>query len=253
MTTSATRFLNLPVMENIDPPNFQSTQPFPWANPQGFIREDAYQELLNNMPALETFTPSFGKQRKSGQASHDRYILDYEEGVELPGPWQELVDELLGDTYRSFICRLLDVSKIRFRLHWHYTPRGAEVGPHCDAKGKLGSQIFYLNTEADWDPTWGGETVILDDHGRFPTYSNPQFEEFDEQFPAQTMNNRSILFGRRGNSWHGVKQINCPEGAHRKVFIVVFEEHRPWKTAVKKISRLFGRSSKKARKEALTF
>jgi hypothetical protein len=240
-------------MDSIDPQEFQATQPFPFTNPQGFIKEDAYQELMDNMPALETFTPSFGKQRKSGQASHDRYILDYEEGVDIPAPWQGLVDELLSDVYRQFVCRLLGVSRVRFRLHWHYTPRGAEVGPHCDSKGKIGSQIFYLNTEEDWDPAWGGETVVLDDHGRFPTYSNPRFEDFDEQYPALTMNNRSFLFGRKGNSWHGVKRIDCPEGAHRKVLIVVFEEYRPFKIASKKIAQLFGGDSKKARKEELTF
>jgi hypothetical protein len=173
MSTIATRFLNQEVMDSIDPKAFQATEPFPFINPQGFIRDDAFQELLANMPALETFTPSFGKERKSGQASHDRYILDYEKGVDIPAPWQAFVDELLSDVYRGFVCRLLGVSRVRFRLHWHYTPRGAEVGPHCDSKGKIGSQIFYLNTEEDWDPAWGGETVVLDDHGRFPTYSNP--------------------------------------------------------------------------------
>jgi hypothetical protein len=67
------------------------------------------------------------------------------------------------------------------------------------------------------------------------------------------MNNRSFLFGRQGNSWHGVKRRKCPEGAHRKVLIVVFEEYRPLKIAAKKIGRLFKGGSKKARKEELTF
>jgi len=88
MNTAATRFLNLELMDSIEPKAFQTTDPFPWINPQGFVNAGAYQELLDNMPALETFTPSFGKQRKSGQASHDRYILDYEKGVALPAPWQ---------------------------------------------------------------------------------------------------------------------------------------------------------------------
>ncbi len=253
MTTSATRFLNLEVMNSIDPQEFQSTLPFPHVNPQGFIKDDAFRELLDNLPKLETFTPSFGVKRKSGQACHDRYILDYEEGVELPAPWQAFVDEILSDTYRSFVCRLLGVSKVRFRLHWHYTPRGAEVGPHVDSKVKIGSQIFYLNSEQDWDPAWGGETVVLDDHGRFPTYSNPKFEDFDEQYPAKTMNNRSFVFGRKGDSWHGVKRIDCPEGAHRKVLIVVFEEYRPFKIATKKVTQVLTGDAKKARKEVLTF
>ena len=135
----------------------------------------------------------------------------------------------MSDSYRGFVSKLLGIPKVRFCFHWHYTPAGAEVGPHCDSKRKLGSQIFYLNTEQDWNPEWGGETVILDDKGKFETYSNPGWEDFDQEWPAQTMDNRSIIFGRRGNSWHGVRPINCPEGKFRKVFIVVFEENRPLK------------------------
>ncbi len=253
MTQTASRYLNLELMNNFDEREFQGKQPFPWVNPQGFFNPDRYQELLDTMPPLESFTPSFGKQRKSGQASHDRYILDYEAGIELPGPWAQLMEEMLSDTYRNFICRLLKVSSVRFRFHWHYTPAGAEVGPHCDSKGKIGSQIFYLNTPDDWDPAWGGETVILDDLGRFPTYSAPQFDEFDQQWPARTMDNRCILFGRRGNSWHGVKRIQCPEGKHRKVFIVVFEEHKPIKVFFKKLGRLLTGKPLVSEKERLTF
>jgi hypothetical protein len=30
-----------------------------------------------------------------------------------------------------------------------------------------------------------------------------------------------LLFRRRGNSWHGVREIHCPGDELRKVFIVV--------------------------------
>jgi len=33
---------------------------------------------------------------------------------------------------------------------------GCAVSPHCDAVRKLATHIFYFNTEADWDPGWGG-------------------------------------------------------------------------------------------------
>ena len=38
------------------------------------------------------------------------------------------------------------------------------------------------------------------------------------------MGNRSFLFVRQEKSWHGVKEIRCPEGAYRKVFIVVIND-----------------------------
>ena len=36
-----------------------------------------------------------------------------------------------------------------------------------------------LQTEDDWQVGWGGETVVLDDNGRFPTDSAPDFDDFD--------------------------------------------------------------------------
>jgi hypothetical protein len=246
-------YLNSTVLDAINPLEFQAQQPFPWVNPQFFIQQDRYRELLDNVPDISQFRAFFDKQRKHGQASHDRYVLDYERGMELDPQWREFVEELCDDSYRSFVCRLLNVRQVRFRFHWHFTPTGGEVSPHCDSKAKIGSQIFYLNTEDDWQWEWGGETVILDDKGRIAADNAPAFDEFDAQYPAATQDNRSLLFGRRGNSWHGVRRISCPENFYRKVFIVVFEEHRPLHMAKKKIRRLLTGSKLVTDKERLMY
>ncbi|MDJ0877322.1 MAG: 2OG-Fe(II) oxygenase [Halieaceae bacterium] len=248
-----TRYLNTSALEAISASEFQRKDPFPWVNPQYFISPEHYQELLDNMPDISEFRAFFGKQRKHGQGSHDRYVLDYEDGMTLHPAWQAFVDELRGPVYRDFVCRMLDVSDVRFRFHWHFTPNGGEVTPHCDSKGKIGSQIFYLNTGMDWNPDWGGETVVLDDSGRITPDNAPAFEDFDAEYPAETADNRSLLFGRRGNSWHGVRKINCPEGYYRKVFIVVFEEHRPLKMAAKKFKRLVTGKPLVTHKESLMY
>jgi len=234
---SETNYLNLELMESIDPAAFRAQRPYPWMNPQHFIRPEKFALLLDNLPDVADFRGSFYEGRKHGQASHDRYVLDYTRGMQLPEPWREFAEELCGATYRRFVCSLLDVGDIRFRLHWHYTPAGCEVSPHCDSRGKLGSQIFYLNSGRDWQPEWGGETVILDDEGRFPAASAPAFDEFSAEYPAATADNRSLIFARQGNSWHGVHAVTCPEGYYRKVFIVVFEAHRPARLAFKKLKR----------------
>ena len=246
-------YLNSNVLDAIDAGSFQAQKPFPWVNPQHFIVEDRYCELLGNIPDISNFNAFFGKQRKHGQASHDRYILDYERGMELAPQWRDFVEELCSDRYRRFICGLLNVSHVRFRFHWHFTPSGGEVSPHCDSKGKLGSQILYLNTDEDWQWGWGGETVILDDKGRLTRDSAPSFDDFDAEYPAATKDNRSILFGRRGNSWHGVRRINCPENYYRKVFIVVFEEYRPLRMAFKKTRRLLTGAQQVTKKESLMY
>ena len=172
------------------------------------------------------------------EKSHNRYVLEYQEGLVLPAPWQAFINELRSDLYRSFIKDLLGRGHIRFRFHWHYTPSGCVVSPHCDSSSKLGSHIFYMNSTNDWDPAWGGQTVILSDNGRFNTESSPCFDNFDEEISAETMNNRSLIFGRKSNSWHGVRDIHCPEGTFRKVFIVVFQDANPCKLLLKRGKRL---------------
>lgn len=233
----ATSYLNSQLMDSIAEADFWDQRPFPWINPQGFVHPERFAELLDNLPDISLFHGAFYGERKHGQKSHDRYVLDYADGMTLPRPWQDFIQELRSDIYRDFVCRLLRVRHIRFRFHWHYTPPGCEVSPHCDSRGKAGSQIFYLNTEDNWDPSWGGETVVLDDEGRFPAESAPAFEDFTAEYAAETLDNRSLLFARRGNSWHGVRAVRCPEGQLRKVFIVVFESHRPLRMAIKKARR----------------
>ncbi len=230
-------YLNHDFINRFDPRTFREADPYPWMNPEGMLTDAGYRELVENMPDMSLFTPSFGVQRKYGQQSHERYILEYVDGLDLPACWQAFVDELRGDVYRQFITDLLGRGQFRFRFHWHYTPRACSVSPHCDARGKLGSQIFYLNDD-DWDTAWGGETVILDDKGRFSAQSSPDWEDFDTAVPAETAGNRSLIFGRRGNSWHGVRELTCPDGAYRQVFIVVFEDYRPGKMFLKRAKRL---------------
>ena len=128
-------------------------------------------------------------------------------------------------------------------FHWHYAPASASVSPHCDSPRKLGSHIFYMNDPRDWDPAWGGETVVLDDEGKFATRSAPKWEDFKSATPAVAIGNRSFLFARRGNSWHGVRAIPCPEGKLRKVFIVVVNDR--WKAMRKRLlDRIRGKVSK---------
>jgi hypothetical protein len=179
------------------------------------------------LPPTELFDQRFGEQRKHGQQPHDRLALDYRPDLPLGAPWREFINELSGPTYRKFLERMFGRKALRLILHWHYTPNGCSVSPHCDARRKLGSHIFYFNTEQDWRPEWGGETLILDDGGSFAADSAPKFEDFTRIMSAKAMGNYSLLFMRRERSWHGVKEIHCPPESLRKVFIVVIEDWGP--------------------------
>ena len=229
------RYLNIELMNTIDVDSFRNAQPYPWLNPSGMIQPDMLPSLIEEMPPLEQFTPTFGYERKFGQTSHDRYMLEYCPSLALSAHWREFIDELCSDTYRDFVRRLFEVNNVKFSFQWHFTPRGASVSPHVDSRRKVGTQIFYMNTDNDWRPEWGGQTLILDDHGEFKRDTSPPVENFYACKEAVLGENRSLIFGRGTKSWHAVKALDCPEDKYRKVFIVRYEKARPIKKLRKRV------------------
>src|SRR5262249_24417627 len=144
-----------------------------WINPEGLLTEEGYGRLLASLPDVSLFTSRFGMTRKHGQQSHDRLALEYHDGLGLARPWQEFITELKGAEYQHFLRTLMGTRAFELLFHLHYTPNGCSVSPHYDAHRKLGSHIFYFNTPEDWDSAWGGETLILDDGGRFNSKAAP--------------------------------------------------------------------------------
>jgi hypothetical protein len=217
-------YLDAERLDAIDAPAFQSRSPYPWVNPEGLLSPAGYQRLAETLPDVSRFTPVFGGTRRHGQKFHDRYALEYHAGLAVAEPWRDFVRELQGSAYARFLRRMLDRRFFSLRFHWHYTPNGCSISPHCDSTTKFGSHIFYFNTTADWDPAWGGQTMILDDQRRFHRKSAPALEDFDRAITAETLGNRSLLFARREQSWHGMRAIHCPEHSMRRVFIVVIND-----------------------------
>ncbi len=92
--------------------------------------------------------------------------------------------------------------------------------PHCDARRKLATHIFYFNTETDWQADWGGNILILDDERRFKPHSGHSFDEFKIAANIDPRGNSSLLFQRTDHSWHGVRPLQPPPNVLRKLFIV---------------------------------
>lgn len=216
------QYLDVTKLDAMDADAFNHTKPYPFVNPTGLLTDEGYARLQQQQLDVSVLTPSFGHKRSHGQYSHDRYLLEYEAGLEqVPAAWEEFIAELHGPDYTRFIQRMYRCRSFRLNMHWHYAPRGCSVSPHCDAVHKRGSHIFYLNTKDDWDPSWGGGTLILEDHGRFTVDSAPALDDFDSVITSECVGNVSTLFERRTRSWHGVRELQCPEDKLRKVFIVV--------------------------------
>lgn len=209
-----------------DAASFLSRQPYPWAGLQGVVHEAGFTELCATLPPHAMFDDEIGRQRAYGQASHDRYALQYHPRLDpdLSPAWRAFVGELQGEAYRDFWRRTFGLGvreKFELSMHWHHAPAGASVSPHTDARRKVGSHIFYLNTPEDWDEAWGGQTLVLDDGGRLHPHDKPAEGDLREAARSQILGNRSFIFKRTEHSWHAVDPISCPEGRLRKVFIVV--------------------------------
>jgi hypothetical protein len=202
---------------------FQTQQPYPWVNMQGTLNPERFERLRETLPEVSLFEKKVGVKRAHGQGYHDRYILHHRPGLPLAEPWQEFLKEIQGPGYDSFLRRMLGVGprkRLIQTLEWYYGWQGCGVSPHCDARRKLATHIFYFNTETDWETSWGGDILILDDEGRFNAHSAPAFEDLGVAAALDPRGNGSLLFMRTDHSWHGVRPLQSPPGALRKLFII---------------------------------
>lgn len=247
-TLAPTTFLDPQVLAGLDVDAFLQRSPFPWLNPAGLLSAPAFEQLCEQFPPLSLFERHESRSRHYGQRPHDRYYLAYETSIyhgptagaaapgvarlaDLPLPWQQFLTELqTSESFHQFIRQALGSDRYLMRFAWHVGTGGSEVSPHLDSELKIGTLIFYFNTDANWDPAWGGATLVLGD--RQTKVMNPDFNQFGTIIPTQFLNNRCFLFRNTPEAWHGVEALTCPAGQQRRLFNVVFElpESRPAET-----------------------
>jgi hypothetical protein len=202
---------------------FQAQRPYPWVNIQDTVTPAGFEQLRATLPDFSLFEKKVGVKRAHGQGYHDRAILHYQPGLPLSQPWREFIAEIQGAAYDSFIRRMLAREagkRVILSMEWYYGWQGCGVSPHCDARRKLATHIFYFNTQTDWDAAWGGDILIMDDDGRFQAHSAPEFDELKVAARLDPRGNGSLLFMRTDHSWHGVHPLQSPPGRLRKLFIV---------------------------------
>lgn len=230
-------FINHELLKNFPVAEFRSRRPFPWSNVREFLTPEGFNELRRDFPPLELFEKHQNIERAYGQRPHNRYYLAYETSIyhredhpaggvlnreQLPGAWQQFIEELeTSEAYRDFIKQVLEVPAYSVRYAWHAGFTGSEVSPHVDAAEKFGTHIIYFNTSEDWDPQWGGGTVVLGN--RRTNAMNPDFTEFETVTAAEMLDNCSFLFKNTPEAWHGAPALTCPPGKYRRLFNVIFE------------------------------
>jgi hypothetical protein len=219
-TVASMRFLNPEALDRQSAETFCAQAPYPWAQLESTLTPDGYAWLHATLPDLSVFDRKVGVKRAHGQKPHDRGILHYRPYLHLPPPWTDFIAELHGEAYQNFLRRMLGPRRFLLTMEWYYAWSGCSVSPHCDARRKLATHIFYFSTEEDWQPAWGGDILILDDAGRFRAHSAPDFDDLRVAASLTPRGNRSLFFARTEHSWHGVRPLQCPPGVLRKLFIV---------------------------------
>lgn len=235
------KFLDQNTLNSLSNSDFQSNKPYPWVICKKIFLEDSLALLRSNMPDIGLYTYEDGWKRVGGQKPHVRHGLVYKKGMLIPKPWLSFLDELDGPDYRNFLRRMFGVDKFDLTFYWQLTGTGCGVSPHCDSERKIGSHLFYLNDNSDWNQSWGGATLILDDEGKLKPESNPDLEDLKIVARSESVPNSSLLFARTDHSWHGVRELTCPENISRKLFTVIVYKKKPslFNRLLRKLSRLF--------------
>jgi len=224
-------FLDDDVLDSFSIDDFLAQRPYPWWNLAQVLRPEAFERLCAAFPARSLFE-WHEPERSYGQRPHNRYYLAYQsdqyaayDGLPksaFPEAWQEFFTELeTSPVYNRFIRTCLGRSELNVRYTFHLGVNGSEVSPHRDKGRKVGTHIFYFNTRDDWDPAWGGATLVLD--GRQTDRLDPDFADFASATSVENLGNRSFLFKNTDDAWHGMPPLTCPEGFYRRIFNVIFE------------------------------
>jgi hypothetical protein len=233
-----TTFLDPAVLDSFSVDDFLARRPFPWHDFEHVLLPDAFEALIDDFPSRDLFEWHEGRSGQHYQRPQDRWFLTYsaklppKPGVagpaQLPAVWREFIGELeANETYRKLIEASLGRSDLRMSYNWHLGVQGSEVCPHLDKDSKIGTHIFYLNTERDWDRAWGGATLVLSDRSPAsdPGSDDPDFSDFGATTPVDNLGNHSFFFRNTPDAWHGVKPLTSPEGTFRRLFNVVYESN----------------------------
>ncbi|MDG1940298.1 MAG: 2OG-Fe(II) oxygenase [Paracoccaceae bacterium] len=152
-----------------------NTDPFKYIILNNFVQNDLLNSARDDFPIVP------------GPGSHPPSRLKIEGGFKL------LVEELLGDEFRTIIERKFDVNLEDKPTM--YTVRGfcrAKDGQiHTDSKSKIITVLLYMNDD-DW-PSDEGCLRLLNSGKSLEDY-------FDEVKPK---GGTILIFKRSNNSWHG--------------------------------------------------
>jgi SM-20-related protein len=207
-----------------------NTTPYQWKLIKNTFSSKEYAQNLRDTFPKEGFKHF---QRNVGNKCHDFYgrclVDSYVENASaikidsLPNIWNELIGELLSDTYRISMSRVNEVSLNGLKIEitcWRHL-YGCFIAPHTDKPEKVLSHLFYFNEE-NWKPSDGGCLRIL---------RNSDIENYTAEILPSV--DTSVCFVRSDSSWHGTKPICNPNKTRLALQVVFFKENMRYTTGYK--------------------
>src|SRR5688572_2799846 len=89
-------FLNTSVLSAISAKAFQEIKPYPFLEIEGILTRDGHHALIRDLPDPTIFSQVFGRRRRYGQRSHDRFVLQYHPLRSIPDLWRDFIGQLHG-------------------------------------------------------------------------------------------------------------------------------------------------------------
>jgi len=190
--------------------------PFRWGLIQDALPEAYALELAKEFPRTGF---QYRKHKQGRFCRRPLFVLPNNElrnVDDLSAGFRELAAELNSAEYRSSMSELISIDLTEAPIEasfWRYDHAITFV-PHLDLRGKIVTQVFYLNEE--WPHKWGGSLRIL---------HSDDIEDVAVQISPR--NNVSSIVLRSENSWHAITPISPETADSRNTLTVHFYHSNP--------------------------
>ena len=210
-----------------------------------FFPQDLYQALYDEFPGPDAFT------RKLGEGKRFMAPADIRRAITASPTWSWFTNNLSSQWFLDQVFQFLKPHLLKSRglpglRRWKYIsdgggenatailernvqvnyefsrlPAGSYLTPHTDKIGKLASILVYF-PHPDWKDARQGSTEFYtpNDPSMRRNWSNRHLD-FDNVKPFLSVDfkpNTLIGFVKSADSYHGVREINCPDGLERTSF-----------------------------------
>ena len=204
-------YVDVKRLQSIDPVSFRAQTPYPWVNPAGLLTDAGYDRLRENLPDVSLSLPTSTRLGSTG--SRITIVSPFPIGMiyRSPRPGKRWFQNCVAETIKGFCVGSLGFDRLSCPSSGIIRRRNARSHRIATPTVNL-VRIFFISTPSKIGiRLQGGETLILDNGGRFNFRSAPRFEEFERIAVAEALGNHSLLFARKGHSWHGVRALTCPK------------------------------------------